>query len=274
MRRRRGTSIDANQGRRAADAVSRSAMDLLHAAHAPLGLAPLCGVGGPLGLLGVALALGSVGLVGGFAHCAAMCGPFVLMQAAPGEGGLTLRRLALGAAPGYQLGRLTTYVALGAAMGALGGGVEALAPVRAIAALLLLLAALSFLLEALKLLRRGQRAPRSPGQGAVLARALAPLVAGERRLALGGYPLGLVLGLLPCGFLYAALLAAAATGGVIAGAVAMAGFALGTAPALACVGVLGAAAAGRWRGPAARLAAPILLVNALLLAGLAARLLA
>ena len=49
-----------------------------------------------------------------------------------------------------------------------------------------------------------------------------------------GHPLalGLFLGLLPCGLLYSAVVAAVARGGPFEGATALAAFGLGTAPAL------------------------------------------
>ena len=46
----------------------------------------------------------------------------------------------------------------------------------------------------------------------------------------GGYPLGVVLGFLPCGFLYAALATTAASGSPLLGALGMLAFGLGTAP--------------------------------------------
>jgi len=247
-------------------------MEFLHGAHVASDLAALCGANGAPGLFGLAAALFGVGLVGSFAHCAPMCGPFVLMQLAGPAPGLTLRRFAAGALPGYQLGRLTTYVALGAVLGGIGGSLDALVRFHALIAALLLIAALSFLMQAARLVLPGPAPRPLPGFGRWIARPLARLLRTRRDIALGGYPLGLVLGLLPCGFLYAALLAAAATGTAVAGAIAMTGFALGTAPALACVGLLGAGAAARWRGFCTRLAAPVFLVNAILLAGLAARL--
>lgn len=246
-------------------------MQFFHDAHLPSALAALCGAGGPLGLFGIAFALCTVGAVGGFGHCAPMCGPFVMMQLTEPEGrGFALRKLVAGALPGYQLGRLTTYVALGAIMGGLGGSIVALSRFQWVIAALLGLAAISFLLQALKLVFP-RFAPVFPEFGGWLARPLAALLRGERRIALGGYPLGLVLGLLPCGFLYASLFAAAATGSALAGAIAMAGFALGTMPALLTVGVLSAGAALRWRRVAGRFAAPVFLINATILGGLAAR---
>jgi sulfite exporter TauE/SafE len=247
-------------------------MEVVHDAHVTSALAALCGTSGPLGLFGIAFALCGVGLIGGFGHCAPMCGPFVVMQLAEAEGrGFVLRKLVAGAAPGYQLGRMTTYTALGAAAGGLGGSLVALSRFHWLVAVLLGLAAASFLLQALKLVFPPLAAPIWGGLGGWLARPLTMLIRGQRRIALGGYPLGLVLGLLPCGFLYASLFAAAATGAALAGAVAMAGFALGTMPALIAVGVLGSSAASRWRSLARRLTAPVFLINAVILGGLAAR---
>jgi len=102
-----------------------------------------------------------------------------------------------------------------------------------------------------------------------LARLAGPLLG--RHGGAASYALGLVLGLLPCGFLYAALLAAAATGSAAGGALAMAGFALGTVPALAVVGLFGAGVLRRFRRQAALAATPILLLNAAALAGFALR---
>ncbi len=73
------------------------------------------------------------------------------------------------------------------------------------------------------------------------------------------------MGLLPCGFLYAALAAAAGAGGAAQGALAMAGFALGTVPSLLVVGFAGAMAAKRWRAALAALAPGLLAINAALL---------
>ena len=81
--------------------------------------------------------------------------------------------------------------------------------------------------------------------------------------------LGVALGFLPCGFLYAALAAASASARPVLGAAAMVAFGLGTAPALMVVGVAGHAAGRRWqRGVTA--AAPVLMaLNAVLLLALA-----
>ncbi|MFI5022548.1 MAG: sulfite exporter TauE/SafE family protein [Alphaproteobacteria bacterium] len=232
-----------------------------------------------LGAAGLPAALFLVGLVGGVSHCAAMCGPFVLAQvtadaerlAAPGLG--ELRRLRGALLLPYQLGRLTTYTALGAAAGGLGGLAAALSGYHWLLGAFLLLAALLLLVQALSGFAGwfGVRGPSRLGQAlaAPLTRLSRPLLADPRGLR--GYALGLALGFLPCGFLYGALTAAAGSGGVLPGALAMAGFALGTVPSLVLVGYVGVFF-GRHAPRAARaLSSPLMLANAGFLGFLALR---
>jgi sulfite exporter TauE/SafE len=238
-----------------------------HAAHLSPALLALDGSAGGMATLAVALFL--VGLTGGATHCTAMCGPFVLAQL-PGPGGestIRLVRLLERAALPYQLGRLTTYVMLGTMAGGLGRLLAHRGDWSGLPTLLLLFAALLFLFQALA--RLGILAPsRAPGRigqrmATQIARLLRPLM--TEGSGGQGYALGLALGFLPCGFLYAALAASAGSGSAVGGALAMAGFALGTMPSLLAVGLIGGIAGRRWRGLAGRLAVPILLFNAAVL---------
>jgi hypothetical protein len=174
----------------------------------------------------------ALGLVGGFGHCLGMCAPFVLWVAdrfgGPGGAGASpLRRLAPQLL--YGLGRLTTYAALGAAAGLLGSVVElagSLVGVQRAAALvagaLLVLYALVGLTDLVPVLRA------APG-GGLFARIAARL---RQRQPRHPFLAGLFLGLLPCGLVYGALIAAAGTGGAPRAALALALFGLGTLPAM------------------------------------------
>ena len=226
--------------------------------------AAVAGHGGPMASLFLA------GLVGGFGHCAGMCGPFVLAQGlarlekVPASTMSELTRLAGAALVPYHAGRAITYAALGGAGAALAGGAAALAGARLIAPVLLGLAALGFI--ALGLGRLGWRTAGGgeSGAGRLIARLARPLFAdptGRR-----GLMLGLVLGFLPCGLLYAALATAAATADPLAGALAMLAFAVGTAPALILVGFAARIAGGKRPALASRVAPVLMMANGGLLA--------
>lgn len=223
----------------------------------------------------IALAMLMTGLVGGVSHCAGMCGPFVMAQVAaalPGEGRRygTLQRLSGAALLPYHLGRMTTYVALGALAGALAGRVALVAETRLLTAGFLLLAAAALLLWGIQGLSH-LRPVALPGQAAAgrLVAALAPLLGNPSGAR--GYALGVALGFLPCGFLYGALAAAAGTGSAAGGAVAMAGFVAGTAVPLVGVAWLGAFFGRRWSGPFRRIGPLLLVANAVFLAWMAWR---
>ena len=234
----------------------------------------------PSGSVLAPLALALAGAAGSTMHCVPMCGGFVLGQVADRMAALPAahlcewRRLSAGALLPYHLGRLTTYSAFGALAG-LGGGMLARLPwFGFVTGALLMLAAALFLLHALRrlwpvalrALPGLEHAP--PGWSQVVARLTRGL---DRGRPGGGYALGLALGLLPCGFLYAALAAAAASGGPGRGALAMAAFGIGTVPALVVVGIAGQAAGRYWQHNLAAFAPAILLLNATLLAVLAVR---
>lgn len=169
----------------------------------------------------------TLGVLGSFGHCVGMCSPFVLFVARryvpPGAG----RAAAFMAQLWYTLGRVMTYATLGAIAGAFGGIVElagTLVGLQRAAAILAGAVLVASALAALSDLIPGFH----PG-GRVFAR-----IAGRLTGRVPGHPLvmGLFLGLLPCGLIYSALIAAVARGGPLEGATALAVFGLGTAPAL------------------------------------------
>ncbi len=239
-------------------------------------LSALCGpVALERGLLLVP-ALLLAGLAGSVVHCTAMCGPFVLGQVADGMARMPAARMCQAARlrgamllP-YHAGRLATYATLGAVSGWIG----ALPLPQAVPALLLALAASGFLLLALRRLQpgfafAGAGIPSGPGWGNRLAAMAGRIGDGRMR----GLKLGLALGLLPCGLVYAALAAASASGALLGG-LGMLAFGLGTMPALVLVGLLGHAAARQWQATANRAAPWVLAGNGLLLLALSWRALA
>jgi hypothetical protein len=202
---------------------------------------------GPEGAQLVALvaASASTGLLSSFGHCLGMCGPLLAafgLTARPGQGAA---RAAVGQLP-YHLGRLITYGALGAAMGATGafvnlaGGLAGLSDVMAILAGLTMVAlglgaaGVSAALERLV----------ASGAGRVL-KLVRPLLAdGPSRR----FPLGLALGVLPCGVSWTIFLGAAASGGPVPGLLMALAFGVGTLPGLLLLGTFGALIGQRARG--------------------------
>jgi len=222
--------------------------------------------GSPGAGAGLLLGLFVAGAAGSALHCVPMCGGFVLGQVAdrmarlPAGALCEWRRVGTGALVPYHLGRLSTYAGLGAMAGAAGDAVARLPWLGGVSGVLLGIAALMFAAHALRL----------PGLARVPA-GWSRLVVRAARWGGDGYLLGVALGFLPCGFLYAALATAAAGGSAGFGAAAMLAFGLGTAPALMVVGIAGHAAGGRWRRGVGLVSPAVMLLNAALLAVLAAR---
>jgi uncharacterized protein len=176
------------------------------------------------------------GSLAGSLHCAAMCGPFAAAVGGFAHAG----RRGFGAQVAYHLGRLLTYLALGGSAALVGQALDlagksaGLSRVSAVVAgALLVLFGLSTLAHEGGLVKLRRRPPRRWGAllGSVLARVRTlPVVP---RAAL----LGLSTTLVPCGWLYAFVATAAASGNVFSGVVVMAAFWLGTVPALLVAGV-------------------------------------
>ena len=174
----------------------------------------------------------TLGLLGGFGHCVGMCSPFVLFVSrryVPAGAG---RFAAFTAQGWYTAGRVATYAVLGAAAGSLGGVVELAGGLLGLQRAASIVAGAVLVVWALVTL--SDLVPRLGSGGSLFTR-----VAGALKGRVPGHPFatGLFLGLLPCGLLYSALIAAAARGGGIEGAAALALFGIGTAPALLGVSV-------------------------------------
>jgi sulfite exporter TauE/SafE len=235
-------------------------------------LAAWCSPDGPAGLAGMMAALFLAGLVGSAVHCAPMCGPFVLSQVSGNLSRISATRLcerhrvSAGLLLPYHAGRISTYAALGALSAGTSALLQNLPALRWIPAALLGLAGLLFLSQALRrlapALQLGLPSLPSPRLAVFIARAARRISPTGPRT---GLLLGMVLGLLPCGFLYAALAAAAATASPWRGAAAMLAFGLGTAPVLMLLGIAGQAANRRWSLAMATIGPSLLLLNAAVL---------
>jgi sulfite exporter TauE/SafE len=179
------------------------------------------------------LTLGAAFLLGLAAsgHCLVMCGGISTAL------GIATAKDANGRARptllvSYQLGRIASYTLAGLLFAGVLGGVIAFLDIEVVRRTLRVVSALTLLLGALVAFGR----IRDPGFGvghrlwtkiAPLGRKLLPVTSVPRALAFG-----MVWGWMPCGFVYSVLLIAMLQLDPIRGAMVMAAFGLGTAPAL------------------------------------------
>ncbi len=194
----------------------------------------------------VMLTLFLAGLVGGLTHCTGMCGPFVMAQVRGEPKGSThFRRLSGGALLPYHAGRMTTYVVLGIFAALLSKQIMGTPLHQAVSVVFLTGAGLMFLVSALP--NKQALSLRVPGVatfGALLGVVARPLLQSPRTSA--RYGLGLLLGLLPCSLIFAALMVVSTTGNPATAAIAMMLFALGTMPSLIAVGIGSQYAQAKW----------------------------
>jgi sulfite exporter TauE/SafE len=176
----------------------------------------------------------------GSVHCVGMCGPLALSL--PGAGAVRARYLAERLL--YNLGRACTYTVLGGAFGALGllvslAGAQQWISIG-VGALMILGALVPWVSRQISHLER------APAQ--FLGRVMQPIQRLYRRGGFGAMlVIGLLNGLLPCGFVYAALATATTAGDVATSMAFMAAFGLGTLPAMFGVSLLGRIASTTWR---------------------------
>jgi sulfite exporter TauE/SafE len=168
-------------------------------------------------------------------HCAQMCGPIVVSFSLTGNG-------ARGSCLAYNAGRILTYSVLGAVAGAIGRGMAILGHLAGIEEAAALACGILLVIAGLIMfgaLRRPELVQIGPIRraGKLLRR---PGLAAK-------FGLGTLLGFLPCGLIYAALLKSMSAGSAVAGAANMLVFGLGTAVPLLALGVFSATFL-RWFG--------------------------
>lgn len=209
------------------------------------------------------------GLAGGVGHCVGMCGPLVAAFSFNRAEGGGIRPHLL-----YHLGRVTTYSMVGGVAGFTGSFLDVAAAIAPYQRAVLTATGVLIALAGLVLggwLPGGNAAARLGRPG--FFQKACRLFAGEGAAG-AHFPLGLVLGFLPCGLVYAALLAAAREGmeagdhggGFFRGFLVMALFGAGTVPALLVVGKAAGALSARTRTGLSRLSAALVAVAGVFLA--------
>ncbi len=182
----------------------------------------------------------------GSLHCVGMCGPLVL--AVPGPKApwrFWMGRLI------YHTGRTLAYMTLGGLIGALGWAVALQGYQGGLSLALGLLMLSAVLIRPVR--RWVKRFEAAPAR--LLSTLRGPLQALMKQPGLGNqFALGVLNGLLPCGFSYAAIATALAAGSLINSMLFMGAFGLATFPALLAVQWMGRRAPASWRARLLKLA--------------------
>lgn len=187
----------------------------------------------------------SLGFLGSFGHCVGMCGPLTVAFSLSQQQETTKLWKQLSFHGLLNLGRIVSYAFVGAGIGALGSVLLAGGQLAGIGSSL---RQIMTTLTGLMLIWFGivqikpDFLPRLPVLHPLQGSWHQRLSGGMTKLSLQTrwwtpFLLGSVWGLIPCGFLYAAQIKAAATGSLWLGAATMLAFGLGTMPMMLGVGV-------------------------------------
>ncbi len=182
------------------------------------------------------IGLFAIALMGGFGHCIGMCGGIVLAFSGKLANNHKSKRHILGFHLLYNFGRISTYVLLGALVGSLGSMFSLNGTLRGmlflVTGVLMVLAGLSLSgkIKFLTLLEYSVQNSKWYQTGFQNALSL--------KSPLSLYILGILNGLLPCGFVYAFLFSAASFASATKGALVMFVFGMGTMVSLLLFGML------------------------------------
>ena len=209
------------------------------------------------------LALFLIGFLGGFSHCIGMCGGIVLTYtikirendpvSEPSKWQLIKPHLL------YNSGRIITYSILGEIFGFIGSTIGVILAIHDFQGVLQLFTGIIMLLIGIELagLIPSISPDSFPGISTFKRQVTALFNRVNRKNIFG---LGLILGLLPCGLVYAAGAEAAATQSMMGGMLTMFVFGLGTFPAMLLTGLTAHLISNKLRHHLYRLAAVLVIV--------------
>ena len=146
----------------------------------------------------------------------------------------------------YNTGRIITYTFIGALMGLGGSFVDTAASLKGVSSTVSVLAGLFMVFMGASVLIRMRSVSGIEGPWGPVVKATDIIL--KSRSSSKFFPLGLMLGFIPCGLSYSMFLASAATGDALKGMALAFSFGLGTVPVLFAFGVMVSAIGPHIRG--------------------------
>ena len=174
-------------------------------------------------------------------HCVQMCGPVVLTYSVAANGSAQ-RKPFLGLHLAYNAGRTLTYMMLGTVAGVAGGAMGWVGRLAGLENAAAIVAGAAMVITGITMFGFGVGQWRGFAMPGRLLRPAGKLISSSAPVS--KFALGLIMGFLPCGLVYAALMKAVGSGTALGGALTLFGFGVGTSGALILVG-LGSSAATR-----------------------------
>jgi hypothetical protein len=176
----------------------------------------------------------SIAFLGSFGHCVGMCGGIVIAYSSTKIKAEWSKQVQAIAHLLYSFGRITTYMILGALFGLVGGVVTF---DNLTSGIFLLITGFMMVLVGLSLLGKIKfltMLEHSCSKSSLYQKTFKSLLGSDSLFSF--YLLGMLNGLLPCGFVYVFAITAASTGSAFWGAFVMFIFGLSTIPALFSLG--------------------------------------
>jgi sulfite exporter TauE/SafE len=192
----------------------------------------------------------TTGFIGGFGHCIGMCGPIIAAYSvAPLSYGNNKRNFSFKQILPhffYNTGRISTYMFIGGFMGLAGSFANTAGKIAGFQDVVSVFAGVLMMIMGLGILGVWRGVSVLEKHNSLILRFIKMFV--FERSVWRYYPMGALLGFLPCGLSYSIFAASAGTGSFLSGMLISLVFGLGTLPALISFGTLITYMSGKVRG--------------------------
>jgi len=203
------------------------------------------------------------GLTGGFGHCVGMCGPIIITFSIKTGKKILLHNIF------YNLGRITTYIILVGIVGLTGSLISLSNTFKVFQKTIMLIMGIVIILGGIKMIGwipLVHKIKKGLGEYRIISRLIRTFL---EDMTPGRYfPLGIILGFLPCGLVYSILISAGSIGmnakhplvGLVNSMFLMLIFGIGTVPSLLLVGHVSSLLTKRLKESMYRISAYIMII--------------